>query len=184
MSIHEIVLPETKPETEWVRGRALQKVSPTYDHSALQSRIAAALIGWADEAPHGRVGTEWRFRISPPGAVVRPLVPDVAFLSYDALPADAERDAVQVPLGAPTVAFKILSPYDRRADLDHKVATYLTAGTAAVVVVDPHRETFAVHDPRGIRILHGGDVLVHSALPGFCLDIGRLFASAKRDAGR
>ena len=25
MSLHEIVLPETKPETEWVRGRALQK---------------------------------------------------------------------------------------------------------------------------------------------------------------
>jgi hypothetical protein len=28
MGIHEIVLPETKPETEWVLGRALQKVSP------------------------------------------------------------------------------------------------------------------------------------------------------------
>jgi hypothetical protein len=35
MSLHEIVLPETKPETEWVRGRALQKVSPTLRHDAL-----------------------------------------------------------------------------------------------------------------------------------------------------
>jgi hypothetical protein len=26
MSLHEIVLPETKPETEWVRGRPLAKV--------------------------------------------------------------------------------------------------------------------------------------------------------------
>jgi hypothetical protein len=25
MSIHEMVLPETKPETEWIRGRARQK---------------------------------------------------------------------------------------------------------------------------------------------------------------
>jgi hypothetical protein len=28
MELDEIVLPETKPETEWVRGRALQKLSP------------------------------------------------------------------------------------------------------------------------------------------------------------
>jgi hypothetical protein len=27
MSLQEIVLPETKPETEWVRGRALQFVA-------------------------------------------------------------------------------------------------------------------------------------------------------------
>ncbi len=37
MSLHEIVLPETKPETEWVRGRALQKVSPRYRHARCQS---------------------------------------------------------------------------------------------------------------------------------------------------
>ena len=83
MSIHEIVLPETKPETEWVRGRALQKVSPTYDHAALQAELVIALRTWAGAGEHGRVGTEWRFRIAPPAAVVRPLVPDVAFLSYD-----------------------------------------------------------------------------------------------------
>ena len=27
-ALREIVLPETKPETEWLRGRAVQKVSP------------------------------------------------------------------------------------------------------------------------------------------------------------
>ena len=184
MSIHEIVLPETKPETEWVRGRALQKVSPTYDHSALQTLLAIKLRVWADDGSHGRVGTEWRFRVAPPGAVVRPLVPDVSFLSYDVLPLDAMRDEVQVPLGAPTVAFEVLSPYDRRADVQHKVATYLAAGTAAVISVDPRRETITIYDSAGIRELHDGDVLVHEALPGFMLDVGAVFTSAKRDAGR
>jgi len=184
MSIHEIVLPETKPETEWVRGRALQKVSPTYDHSALQTLLAMRLRLWADDGGHGRVGTEWRFRVAPPGAVVRPLVPDVSFLSYATLPADAMRDDVQVPLGAPTVAFEILLPYDRRADVEHKIATYLAAGTAAAVIVDARRETMVVHDSGGARTLQTGDVLMHEALPGFQLDVGRLFANAKRDAGR
>jgi len=184
MSIHEIVLPETKPETEWVRGRALQKVSPTYDHSALQTRLLIALAAWADAGSRGRVGPEWRFRVAPPGAVVRPLVPDVAYLAYDTLGADAARDDVQVPLGAPTVAVEILSPYDRRADVDDKTATYLAAGTAAVIVVDPRRETMTVHDASGARVLRGGDTLVHDALPEFSLDVGALFAAAKRDAGR
>ncbi|HTD34869.1 MAG TPA: hypothetical protein VK665_14465 [Candidatus Elarobacter sp.] len=60
MSIHEIVLPETKPETEWVRGRALQKVSPTYDHGTLQGLLWSAVWNWARAGAHGRVATEWR----------------------------------------------------------------------------------------------------------------------------
>ncbi len=58
MSIHEIVLPETKPETEWVRGRARQKVSRTYSHGALQGRLFTALSAWADDGARGRVATE------------------------------------------------------------------------------------------------------------------------------
>ena len=69
MSIHEIVLPETKPETEWVRGRALQKVSPKRDHSRLQGALTIALTRWA--TGRGEVGPEWRFRVAPPGEVRR-----------------------------------------------------------------------------------------------------------------
>ena len=180
MSLHEIVLPETKPETEWIRGRARQKVSPTYDHGALQGQLYMALWMWAEAGAHGRVASEWRFRIAPPAGVVRPLVPDVAYLSYRALPADAARDLVQVPLGAPTVAVEILSPDDRPAYVEHKIATYRAAGTFAVIVVDPHRETITIHDGDGTRIVRAGDVLTHPSLPGFALDVGALFARAKR----
>jgi Uma2 family endonuclease len=179
MALHEIVLPETKPETEWVRGRALQKVSPTYDHAALQTLIGAALRDWADKGGYGRVGSEWRFRVAPPGAIVRPLVPDIAFLSYADLPAETPREDVQVPLGAPTVAVEILSPDDRQADLDDKIATYLAAGTSAVLVVDPHNETVTVHDGTTL-VRHAAETLTHDALPGFALDLAALFARAKR----
>ena len=180
MSIHEIVLPETKPETEWISGRARQKVSPTYGHGALQSLLVMALRTWADSGSHGRVATEWRFRVAPPGAVVRPLVPDVAYLSYADMAADAPSDLVEVPLGAPTVAVEVLSRDDRRADVDHKIATYLAAGTAAVIVADPKRATIEVHDRDGVRIVRDGDTLTHHALPGFTLDVAALFARAKR----
>ena len=180
MSLHEIVLPETKPETEWVRGRALQKVSPTYAHARLQTLLVIAFTAWAEDGNRGRVGTEWRFRVAPPGAVVRPLVPDVAYVSYDALPCAAPWDDVQVPLGAPTVAVEVLSPGDRRRDVEHKIATYLSAGAAAVVIVDGRRESVIVHDHHGSRVLKPGDTLTHEALPGFALDLAALFARARR----
>ncbi len=175
MSIHEIVLPETEPETEWVLGRAVQKVSPVYKHALLQSRICSALAAWSDAGCHGRVGSEWRFRIAPPGKIVRPLVPDVAYLSYAALSAEAPEDDVATPLGAPTVAVEILSPGDRRVTVEDKIANYLAAGSAAVVVVDFTTRTVRVHDGE-FHELREGDTLVHDALPGFSLDVGALFA--------
>jgi Uma2 family endonuclease len=173
----EIVLPETKPETEWVRGRALQKVSPTYRHSALQSLFVIALHPWAEG--RGRVATEWRFRVAPPGEIVRPLVPDVSYLSYDRLGPEAD-DAAQVPLGAPSVAVEILSPDDRARDVRDKVATYLRAGTDAVIVVDPKTETIRAESGNGVTRFGLGEIVTHWSLPEFHLDVSDYFARAKR----
>jgi hypothetical protein len=67
--------------------------------------------------------------------------------------------------------------------VQHKTATYLAAGTAAVIVADPRREIMTVHDARGSHAFRAGDLLVHESLPGFSLDVGALFARAKRHAG-
>jgi len=177
MSLHEIVLPETKPETEWVRGRALRKVSPTYSHARVQLLLATALAAWADAGQRGRIGTEWRFRVTPPGALTRPLVPDVAFLSYESVPRDAAPELVEVPLAAPTVAVEVLSPGDRPNDVADKIRTYLAAGSALVLLADPVAKTLVAHDAAGTRTYTKGDVFAHAALPGFTLDLGVLFAA-------
>jgi hypothetical protein len=127
MSPHEIVLAETKPETEWVRGRAIGNF--------------------------GRVGTEWRFRVAPPGKVVRPLVPDVAYLSYAEMAREAPPEIFEIPLASPTVAVEILSPDDRSGDVADEVATYLASGTVAVAVVDPILGEIALHELIDVRSL-------------------------------
>jgi Uma2 family endonuclease len=180
MPVPEIVLPETKPETEWVRGRPLQKVSATYWHAALQTLIAAALRDWAEAGGFGRVGTEWLFRVTPPNERTRPLVPDVAYLSYAVVPADAPPEQFQVPLASPTVAVEIHSPDDRPSDVADKIDAYLAAGSAAVVVVDPDEATMTVHDHAGERTLRRGDTFTHDALPGVTLDLTTLFERARR----
>jgi Uma2 family endonuclease len=173
----EIVLPETKPASEWVGGRALQKMSPTRMHGRLQGLLFAALNAWASAGHHGHVSLEWRFRVQPPGEMIRPLVPDVAYLSYAVIPADGE---AEWPLASPTVAFEVLSPDDRPVDIAEKIATYLHAGSSAVVIVDPSDGTITVHDARGARTLTSDQVFEHAALAGFALDIAALFVDAKR----
>jgi Uma2 family endonuclease len=172
----EIVLPETKPETEWIDGRAVQKVMPNYDHALLQRRIGSRVGQWVEETGLGRAGTEWRFRVAPPDAVVRPLVPDVSYVSYDALPRGIAREELAVPLGAPTVAFEILSPEDALRNVDSKIRTLLSAGTDAIVVIDPKHEVATVHDAGSVSTYRAPDVVEHASMPGFRLDLTRLFA--------
>ncbi len=42
-NIGEIGVPSTKPATEWINGRARQKVNPQEGHARAQMRIAAVL---------------------------------------------------------------------------------------------------------------------------------------------
>ncbi|MBV9334230.1 MAG: Uma2 family endonuclease [Candidatus Eremiobacteraeota bacterium] len=177
MAIHEIVLPETKPETEWVRGRPLQKVSPQRDHSRLQGALVIELNRWA----HGRgeVGPEWRFRIAPPGEVRRPLVPDVSYVSNARL-RDLTDEQLQIPPLAPDVAVEILSPDDRRIDLDDKIGVYLRAGSSLVIVVDPQRRIVELHDATVTTRLDESDTIQHAALPGFAYSVAELFAVLQR----
>jgi Uma2 family endonuclease len=173
----EIVLPETKPETEWVRGRALQKVSTTYRHGRLQFLISRMLTEWAEG--RGRVASEWRFRVNPPGEPIRPLVPDVAYLSYSRLPLEDDA-AAQIPLGVPDVAVEILSPDDRTADTEDKIATYLRAGCGLIAVVDPNEETIVAIDHDKRFVFARGQLFRHRGVDGFLIDVSALFDDARR----
>lgn len=172
MALPDIVLPTTEPETEWVRGRPLQKVSPTRSHALLQRALASALHAWGGE--RGEVGTEWRFRVAPPGEPARPLVPDVVYIDAARL-RGLRGDELEVPRLSPDVVVEVLSPDDRRIDVDSKIATYLSAGSRLVVIVDPQTETVELHDRDGVRVLRRGHDLEHAALPGFSMSVAGLF---------
>jgi Uma2 family endonuclease len=177
MAIHEIVLPETKPETEWVRGRPLQKMSPKRAHSRLQGALTMQLDRWA--AGRGEVGPEWRFRAAPPGEIRRPLVPDVAYVSNERLRPLSDEE-IEVPPLAPDVAVEILSPGDRRVDLDDKIAVYLSAGSSLVIVVDPTRRVVELYDPAQTVQIDETGTIGHSALPDFSYPVRELFAVLRR----
>lgn len=172
-----IIEPQTKPASEWIFGRVVQKVSPRARHANAQARVASALLSWADKYGIGRVGTEWEFRIAPPGEVARSLVPDVAFLSYAKLGFDQD-EAAQMPAIAPNVAIEVLSPNDRHPNVDEKIRVYLACGTGLVAVADPERRNITLHDSHGVALLEAGDILRHSELPGFAMPVAAVFAKS------
>ena len=176
--MHEIVLPETKPETEWVLGRPVQKVSPTTAHSVLQLVIGSRLLAWAEG--RGEAGSEWRFRITPPGEITRPLVPDLAYVSDERMKqlAEAERE---VPRLAPDIVVEILSPDDRPANVRHKREVYLSAGTTLVLIVDPERRTLDVFEAGGKQTAYVREATFSDErFPGLTLSLGEIFARLDR----
>jgi len=177
----EITVPETKPATEWVNGRALQKVSPREQHALAQTSMAAALLAWAKKTGSGRVGTEWEFRVTPPHEATRPLVPDVAFLSFDRLGFE-QKDSAQIPYMAPSVAIEAISPDDRLRDIEEKVRVYLAAGAALVLLIDPAKQTFVAHDVESARWFFPNDTFTHDALPGFSVRVSSIFEPVRPKA--
>ena len=176
--MQEILLPETKPALEWVNGRALQKVSPQQKHALAQTRFASALDAWAVAHGSGLVGTEWEFRLAPPGEIRRPLVPDVAYLSFERVPYDNIADTA-IPRVAPDAVIEILSPSDRPPDVEEKIRVYLASGTSVVFLVDTESQTVTIRDGSGPMVFGRDDDVRHASLPVFSMPAKNLFDSPR-----
>jgi Uma2 family endonuclease len=172
--MREIVLPQTKPAMEWVNGRALQKVSPQRKHALAQARFATAFDRWTRTTRAGRFGTEWEFRVEPPGEMRRPLVPDVAYLSYARL-AREDTEQADIPRIAPDATVEVISPGDATADVEEKVRVYLACGTSVVFLVDTDKQTITVRDADGERVITRDADVTHRSLAGFSMLARELF---------
>jgi Uma2 family endonuclease len=174
----EITLPETKPETEWIDGRAVQKVMPTREHGILQKAFLYALDAWANSTPNraGNVVAEWRFRISIPGTRVHPLVPDVTYMSFKRLRSLSKKDR-STPSVPPEIVVEVLSPDDKPKDVKAKRKEYLAWGVSLVLIVDYETRSMEAYDATGY---HGsiGNVedYVPPMFPDLHLPLQRMFA--------
>ncbi|MCO6458233.1 MAG: Uma2 family endonuclease [Pirellulaceae bacterium] len=104
------------------------------------------------------------------------IAPDVAFVSYDRLGGPQVRHAGYVPL-APDLVAEVVSPNDRRRDVELKATAWLQAGVQVVLVVDPQSSTVCEYRRNvEVRVHSDGYVDLDDVLPGFQLDVAALFA--------
>ncbi len=169
----DLGIPEGKPAIESIRGRWERKVSPQRRHALLQARLCALLMRWAGD--RGEVGTEWRFHLMPAHERASSLVPDVAYVSFERLPRELG-ELREKPTIAPDIAAEILSPDDRPALLDEKVALYTSCGSRLVIVVDPQERTVAFYEAGRARRFAGDNVARSSAFDDLAIDLRSLFA--------
>ncbi|HEV3087902.1 MAG TPA: Uma2 family endonuclease [Candidatus Elarobacter sp.] len=167
-----VPIPETKPATELIDGRLVQKMSPKRRHQELELRWTLVLRAWG--GARGDALHEWRHEFTAPGRTFASLVPDVAYESHEALdelgPAASEK-----PPRAPEIAVEILSAGESELHLAWKTAAYLAGGTRVVFVVDPPRRTVIAHAGDGVIRFGPGETVVHDSLPGFAYAIDEMF---------
>ncbi|MDP9363937.1 MAG: Uma2 family endonuclease [Chloroflexota bacterium] len=103
------------------------------------------------------------------------VAPDVAFVRAERLPSPSERRGFSPVV--PDLAVEVVSPSDRQAKVDEKVALYLAAGVPLLWVAYPRRRVVRVHRPGREPVELGeGDVLDgEDVLPGFRLPVADVF---------
>ncbi len=103
------------------------------------------------------------------------LAPDVAFVRRERIPASGLPATFWE--GPPDLAVEVTSPGDARPEVAEKTASWLSAGTRVVWVVDPGRESVTVHEPDAPpRRLAVPEVLPGAPLlPAFRLPLADVF---------
>lgn len=140
--------PDEAVERELIRGvlRERPMTKRNRRHSRTESKVVATLDRWLLQQPTPRgeiLSGEAGFRIRRnPDTTVGI---DVAYITPEV--AQSQPDDAKVIDAPPLLAVEILSPTDKQEDILDKVADYLSAGVAAVWVLEPVFRTAAVYRP-------------------------------------
>jgi Uma2 family endonuclease len=160
---------------ELVDGRLLEVEPPGAEHGRVAAVIGALLYAHVEREGLGIAFTsEVGFQLASDPDTVR--APAVAFIARERVPATG------IPRGywpgPPDLAVEVVSPNDRRSQVEGKALHWLAARTRAVVVIDPPLRTATVYRSRGnVRILGAGEALdLADVVPGWSPAVDDLFA--------
>lgn len=159
---------------ELVRGEVVTVMAaPSFRHGIVQGNVYFALQVFARQSKLGRVTVESGLVTEEDPDTVRG--PDVAFWSYERLPAD-QTPEVYASVAA-DLCVEVKSPSNTPAKTTKKIAEYFACGVRMVWVIDPDERTVTVYTKPGDgrvlwddATLDGGDVL-----PGFTCPVAEFF---------
>ena len=177
----ENLLPETTTMTleeflesdlegyEYVKGELVPMPPTSGEHGKISVNLILPLSLHVRENRLGDIYvSETGFRVGE-----RVLVPDIAFLSADRIPADLSK-VFQIP---PDLAVEVISPTDALHRVVEKAFAYLDAGTQLVWVLEPRSKTVTVYrSETDITLLTRNDTLTgENVVEGFSCQVATLF---------
>jgi Uma2 family endonuclease len=123
---------------ELVAGERREMSPSGWRHGKVTNRLNAWLNAYIDEHELGVVfDAETGFRLETNPDTVR--APAVSFVAKQTLPEREPNDGFWP--GAPDLGVEVLSPGDRMGEVDEKIDAWLSAGCAAVWIVNPKLKT-------------------------------------------
>jgi Uma2 family endonuclease len=170
-----LTLPRGRWRYELVSGVLRQMTPAGHVHGMVAARIGARLSAFVERHTLGEVyAAETGFFLRRAPDTVR--APDAAFVTTAHLQATSLSSDGYFS-GPPDLAVEVVSPSDRPADVDAKIADWLDAGCQVVVRLDPRRAEATVHRANvEMEILSPpDDLVVPDLLPGWSVALSDLF---------
>jgi Uma2 family endonuclease len=168
-----LLLPETKPASEFVDGQIIQKPMPQGKHSLIQTELTANIN--ASFKPQRLVRAFSELRCSFGG---RSIVPDIAVFTSDSIPRDENGDIANVFAIPPDWTMEILSPDQSQTKVTKNILHCLQHGTQMGWLIDPaERSVFVYARDRATQVFDEEmDTLpVPELAKDFRLTLGDLF---------
>jgi Uma2 family endonuclease len=162
---------------ELIAGRIVEKVATNPRASQLAVRCARYVAVFVeDENDLGSVtGADGGYMV-----VGERYIPDAAYIHRDKDLVKRGYNPEPPDLVIEVISADIERRSDRQKEIEElltKVSNYLAAGVE-VWIIDPDKQTLAVHHTgRKVLIFGVGDTLVSDVLPGFTLEMQKLFRS-------
>jgi Uma2 family endonuclease len=156
---------------ELIKGELLTMPLPKLRHARVAAKLTIKLGQYVEANHLGAVFAEGGYHIERDPDTV--LGPDVSFI--------ARTNNIDPPEGynpgPPDLAIEVISPGDRRGQIERKLGLWLEAGTRSVWLVNPRRRTVeVVSSLDNRRTLHETDELVDDTVPGFRVKVSEIFA--------
>ena len=154
---------------EYIEGELVPMLPKSLELGGISTNVALALGLYVRDNQIGRIYMPYTaFKVDECG-----LIPDIAFVSMDRLPADKSK-AFPIP---PDLAVEVVSPTDVLDRVEEKVFAYLEAGTQLVWAIKPRSKTVTIYrSETDITLLTRNDTLTgENVVEGFSCQVAELF---------
>jgi Uma2 family endonuclease len=138
-----LALPETKPASEYISGRMIQKPMPKARHSRLQSKLTDAINAVVEKQKIAYAFPELRCTFGG-----RSIVPNIAILRWQNIRFDSHGEPVDDVLIAPDWTIEILSPDQSPNQVTGNILHCLQQGCQLGWLIDPSDRSVLVLQPK------------------------------------
>ncbi|MEM9275739.1 MAG: Uma2 family endonuclease [Cyanobacteria bacterium P01_F01_bin.143] len=144
ISLNEfLTLPETKPASEYINGKIIQKPMPQGEHSTIQGELIIVLNGILKPQKIARAFPELRCTFGG-----RSIVPDVSVFSWDRIPRQDNGRIANAFNLEPDWIIEILSPNQSYTKVTKNILHCLEHGTKLGWLIDPSEQSAIVYFPK------------------------------------